>query len=484
MIRIGIAGILHESNTFAPPTPLEQFTVRRGDEVIACYRDTFHEVGGAIAGVVQHGFQPVPLMVAGATPSGTVTEDAFEALTGELVRRVRGAGAMDGLLLSLHGAMSSARFPEADDEIIRRVREAVGPRLPLVVTHDFHANVPSDLVANCDALVIYQTNPHVDQRERGLRAAGIVARMARGEAKPTQAIAKPPMLLNILYHNTSRPPLAPVMEAVRALEKEPGVLAAGFAAGYQYADVPAMGPSAVVVTDGDAVRAQREAGRLAEMAWSQRETLLINLPDAAEAVHRAMTSQETPVALADLGDNIGGGSAGDSTFILSELLKQRAQGWVVVICDPQAVQQCVRAGTGAAVLLRVGGKTDALHGEPVEVTGRVCRLHDGRYEEPQPRHGGETIRNQGLTALLECGTGSYLVLNSLRHPPFSLGQLTSLGIVLQGQRILVAKSAVAFRAAYEPVVKRIIEVDTPGLTAINPKCFTYRRVRRPQHGLD
>jgi microcystin degradation protein MlrC len=190
-----------------------------------------------------------------------------------------------------------------------------------------------------------------------------------------------------------------------------------------------------------------------------------------------------------MGDNIGGGSAGDSTFILSELLAQQAEGWLVVLADPQAVLACQEAGVGATVTLKVGGKTDHLHGVPVTVTGRVKCLHDGQYIETEPRHGGRRYRSQGLTAVLELPgttpeTASCIVLTTYREPPFSLHQLISLGIQPQRQRILVVKAAIAFRAAYEPIAGQIIEVDTGGLTAVNPARFTFQHVRHDLWGLD
>jgi microcystin degradation protein MlrC len=196
-----------------------------------------------------------------------------------------------------------------------------------------------------------------------------------------------------------------------------------------------------------------------------------------------------PVALMDLGDNVGGGSAGDSTFLLAELLRQDAAGWVVTLADPEAVQEAVRAGVGARFHGWVGGKSDTLHGEPVRVRGRVASLHDGRYVEPEVRHGGERYYDMGLTARV-VGEGStadlpnVLLLTTKRSTPNSLHQLTSCGVHPERQRILVVKGAIAPRAAYEPVVARIIEVDTPGATAVNPGRFTYARVRRPLWGLD
>jgi microcystin degradation protein MlrC len=296
------------------------------------------------------------------------------------------------------------------------------------------------------------------------------------------------MLLNIVHQNTGAEPLRSIVQAVRELEQNPKVLAASLAAGYQYADVFEMGPSAVVVADGDRDLAEREAQRLSDMVWNIRDQLAFHLPDAVDAVRQAKESERTPVVLVEMGDNVGGGSAGDSTFILGELLRQGAEGWVVVLADPEAVQACARAGVGASVTLRVGGKKDDFHGSPVEVSGRVKCLHDGRYMETEPRHGGRRFHDQGITAVVEIPTSraevsSLLVLTTRREVPFSLHQLLSLGIQPQRQKILVVKAAIAYRAAYEPIAGRIIEVDTPGLTTVNPSRFTYRNVRRPLWGL-
>jgi microcystin degradation protein MlrC len=296
------------------------------------------------------------------------------------------------------------------------------------------------------------------------------------------AIAKPELLFNIAFHNTSKPPMGPLMQAAIALEAEPKILACSIAAGYQYADVPAMGPSIVVVTNDDQERAQHEADRLAAMMWEVRDQLIPQLPNAAAAVKMAMESPQTPVALFELGDNIGGGSAGDATFVLAELLRQQATGWVVAIYDPAAVEQCFAAGIGGEVALNVGGKSDSEHGTPVAIHGRVRTLSDGSYEETERRHGGARFINQGLSAVVAVVAESgervgLLLLNSRRTTPFSIHQLTSVGIVPQQQRILVAKGAVAPRAAYEPVSAHIIEVDTGGATAISRPPAAYRLAR-------
>ncbi len=490
-MRIATASLIHESNTFAAtPTTLADFRIWRGDEITARFADTFHEIAGYIAGAAEYDFDLLPTLAADATPAGPVTREAFETLTGELLDRLhtllQGDSPPDGLLLALHGAMVGEEFPHGDAEVLRRVRaltnELAGPDFPIVVTHDYHGNVPQQLVDDATALIIYKTNPHIDQRERGLQAALLLERTIRGEVRPVSALVKPEVLFNIRFHNTSLPPMQPIMQAAIELEEQPGILAASVAAGYQYADVSAMGPSIVVVADGDVELAQREAERLGQLMWEAREQLIPDVPDAASAVRQAMASEQTPVALFELGDNIGGGSAGDATFILRELLRQNAARWVVTIYDPEAVQRCVEAGINGEVALDVGGKTDDAHGPTLSVEGRVRSLHDGRHEETERRHGGGRYHTQGITAVVKVGgsdpdAGGLLVLTSERASPNTIHQITSVGIQPSQQRILVAKGAVAPRAAYEPVCARIIEVDTPGATSISIPREEYGQAR-------
>jgi microcystin degradation protein MlrC len=483
-MRIAIAGFAHESNTFAAtPTALNDFSIWRGQAMIDHYAPTFHEIAGYIAGADEYDYELHPTLGANATPSGAVTPEAYETITGEILDNLRASkGRIDGLLLALHGAMVAQEYPQGDGETVRRVRALMGPDFPIVVTHDYHGNVPEQLVRDANALIIYKTNPHIDQRERGLQAAELLVKLIRKEIKPVTGFRKPKVLFNIAFHNTSLPPMQPIMQAAIALEKEPGILAVSIAAGYQYADVPEMGPSVVVVADGDQALAEAGAQRIADLMWAARDELKPNLPNPAEAVRLAMQATATPVSLFDAGDNVGGGAAADSTLILEELLKQKADGWVVAIYDPESVQICEKAGIGATVSLRVGGKADKLHGPTLPITGRVRTLHIGTYEETERRHGGARYGDAGLSAVVEVNRtspskGGLLVLNSERTAPMSIHQLTSVGIVPQQQKILVAKGTVAPRAAYAPVSADILIVDSGGACDMNrdPQAFKHAR---------
>jgi len=489
---VAIASIMHESNSFNPEnTTLSDFEFRQGDsaaETLALWSKGDTEVAGMLEEVTRSGFASIPILYTGATPKGPVTSEAFEHLCAQLLQGLANAGSFTGVLLALHGAMCSQAFSHADEEIVRRVRAAVGRGVPIVVTHDFHANIPPGLADLCDALVVYQQNPHIDTKSRGVRAASILARMLNGTVKPRQVIVKPPVLWNIAFQSTSQEPLKGITDASIELESKPRVLAASVAGGYQYCDVPHMGPSVVVVVDGDQDAADRESQSLAKMMWERREATKLALPDAARAVREAMESDRYPVALFDIGDNIGGGAPGDETIILSELLRQRATGWVLVIYDPAAVCAAKEAGIDGAFGMEVGGRSEGVRSRPVRVEGRVRSLHAGRYIETAVRHGGQRYWNMGHSAVIEAAGStpdelSLLVVTNERSSPNSLHQLISCGIYPERQKILVAKGTVAPRAAYEPVAARIVLVDTPGVTAVNPAHFHFEHASPELWGL-
>jgi microcystin degradation protein MlrC len=491
MVRIALGGLMHESNTFAAGqtgvAAFEAGGLETGPGIYARWGEAHHEVGGFFEGATKFGFEAVPTLMGVATPAGPLTADAYQELTERLLAAIDGAGLVDAVLLALHGAMVAEGQSDADGALIERVRDRIGPNRPLVVSLDYHANVSPRMVAASDALVAYRTYPHVDQRLCGLRAAALAAHAAGGRIRPTQALSKPPLLINILAQETGLEPLRGLMNELSALDREWSHLDASILAGFPYADVAAAGPACVVVTDNAPALASETAARLSARIWNARHALVATPPGPAEAVTRALAAKpgsgETPVVLVDLGDNIGGGSAADSTVLIHELIRQGATGAIVVLHDPAAVQKCAAAGIGGMVTLDAGGKDDR-NAPPLHVQGRVNGLHDGRYVEELPRHGGSRHNDQGLTAVVETSEHNTVVLNSRRHPPFSLGQLTSLGLAPQTARVLVVKAAVAYKAAYGPIAGTIIPVDTPGLTAVNPARYTYHKIRRPILPLD
>lgn len=493
--NVGVAGISHESNTFsAEKTELKDFsydpsqTQQQRTEAFFAGSTAKSISAGYIEGAKQTGLELYPTIITRATPKGPVTDDAFNTLMEELISGLKAVPKLQGILLALHGAMVVESYPSGDEEIVRRVRTAFGPEMPIVVTHDFHANITPEIVKLCDVLITFKENPHLDTYDRGIQAAEIMAQMISGKVKPVQSIVKPPMVYNIAFQSTFSEPLLPVTTESKNVEKQKDVLAASVSGGYQYADVPSMGPSIVVVTNNNKALADRESKRLSDMLYATREETIINNPKPAEAVKMAMEHEGRPVILIDMGDNIGGGSAGDATFMLDELIKQNAQGWAVVMYDPEAYKVAEKAGVGHSFDFDVGGKTDNMHGNPVRVKGEVRSLNVGRYLETEVRHGGGRYWNMGNTAVVQV-EGSTLdepnlvLITTLRASPNSAHNFISNGVYVERQKMLVVKGAIAPRVAYEPFASTMISVDSPGATAINPTWFKYYHIREGLFGI-
>lgn len=482
MKRVGIVAFMHESNSFNPTLTTYDAFVEAGlafdKAVIREWAEAQHEIGGMIGETEKIGAEIVPLVSAWAMPAGPVEEEAYERIVNEILKRLTHES-LDGLLLALHGAMVASHIRDADGATVQRIRQTVGPALPIVMTLDLHANVSRKMISGVTATTIYRTYPHIDQRERGREAARILNGVLEGRARPVQALEKPPLLITILAQRSNSETMMPVYRTMHEILNSPGIISASIALGFPYADVEEMGPSVLIVADGNQRLASETAKALARQMWSIRDQCHFAGMPLAEAISEIKKANTTPTALLDVGDNVGGGSPGDGTAIFEALRSAGVHNVLVVLHDPEGVRACSAAGVGQTVSIQAGGKSDLLPGKPAELQGRVRLLHDGLFAEFKPRHGGRLWNNQGLTAVVETPERDTVVLTSLRMSPFSLEQILSLGIKPESKRVLIAKGAVAPRAAYEPVSARLIEVDTAGITAANPANFEYRYRRKP-----
>ena len=484
MPRVGIITLLQESNTFLRgKTTLEHFrqeVLLTGEAVRGRFADAPHEVGGFFSELARANVEAVPIFAARALPFGTVTAECWDALMAMLREELEHAGRLDGVLVAPHGATVSESAPDADGHWLSLVRRHVGPSVPMIGTLDPHANLSPEMVAATDALSPYRTNPHLDQKARGKEAAGWMVRTLRGALRPTQAACFPPMAINIERQCTSEAPLCDLRDRFDlGIAGQVRVLSAGVLLGFPYADVPEMGSAALVVTDGDQPRAQLLADEMGAAMWEARHGLAGNFVSISDAVAQAATLPG-PVCLLDMGDNVGGGSPGDGTLLAIELLHQHVGPSLVVIYDPDSVQQATQAGVGNRVTLSIGGKSDDLHGSPVVAEFVVQRLCDGKFTETEARHGGFTTCDQGPTAIVSTHDGLLTVmLTTSRMPPFSLQQLLGCGVDPAEFQVIVAKGVNAPLAAYRPVCPSILRVNTPGVTCADMTQLPFTRRRRP-----
>lgn len=486
--RIGVIAILQESNTFiAERTSLANFqrdVLLFGEEIRRRFQGAHHEVSGFLAGLDSAGLEAVPIMAARALPSGVMTDECFNAIISSLDAGLERAGPLDGVLVAPHGATVSERVADVDGYWLQRVRDYIGPECPVIGTLDPHANLSPTMVAACDALLPYRTNPHLDQCERGLAAAQLMAETIAGRVRPTQAAAFLPLAINIQCQSPEELPLRESYELAAQFRTMPEILSADICLGFPYADVPEMGAAAIAVTNGEPALAQTVASKLAEFLWAIRdrfcpELLSVDAAMKLVAQHFESNPSSQPVCLLDMGDNVGAGSPADSTLLLQAIERQGVAGAFVSLCDPAAVAQLAEAPIGARVVVDLGGKTDRLHGEPLHDEATLLSRHDGKFRETQPSHAGSGEFDQGPTAIIRTSKGTTVMLTSRRMAPWSLAQLRSCGLDPSSFRVLVAKGVHSPVAAYREVCGEFVRVNTAGSTSADLSTFSYERRRRP-----
>jgi microcystin degradation protein MlrC len=480
-MRILVGGIYHESHSFSNVvTDIESFRsvmLLEGHDSIEQLRGTTSEMAGFIQGAEKFGFEIVPTLWAWGLSTAPVQAPALDNFIGIVRRAIENVPKIDGILFALHGAMVAEQSLDGDGYVLSKFREFVGNDVPIVITLDLHANISDLMVEKANAIVGYDTYPHIDQVERGLEAAEILLRTIRGGITPVMAIAKPSMIIVPNMQLTDMKPMKELISLAHEAENKHGVLSVTIAGGYAYSDVPEVGPSVVVVTDNDPEAAEDNARRIASRFEELKEEFRPQLPSVGEAVGKAIESRNHPVILADVGDNIGAGTPGDGTFILRELVEQNADSAVLIIADPESVDRAIQFGVGQIADFLVGGKTDKFHGEPVAVKARVKLVSDGVFQNRGHMRDG-IVEDMGRTAVVE-SRGLKIVLTERKMPPWNIEQLRSVGITPEHEKIIVLKSAVAFRAAYESIAGEIIEVNTPGLSTIDLEQFTFKNIRRP-----
>jgi microcystin degradation protein MlrC len=497
MKRIGIAALLHESNTFlSTPTTESHFRADlwlEGAVMVEKLASTQHELGGFFQELIpeqQAGRVALePLVALRATPAGTIDAPTWELLEKTLLDALRKSPKLDGLILAAHGAAVSQQYPDADGRWMSLIRHHVGDEIPIVATLDPHANLSATMVDAVDALIAYRTNPHLDQKDRGIEAAQLLMRSLDRQIVPKMAAAFPAMAIPIDRQGTDEPHWNPVLDLAASQRSRAPVLSNSVILGFPYADVPEMGSAALAVTDGDQPLAQQLADELADSLWQHRDGFRSQLVSIDQAVEQANSDPKNRFCLLDMGDNVGGGSAGDGTYLVGQLINQAKHPTFACLYDPEAVARCREAGVGAVVALSLGGKTDRQHGPVLQLEVTIQSLHDGRFEETQVRHGGIRHFDQGLSVVVRCNRSQVtLLVTSKRMVPFSLQQLRSCGLDPSSFQTLVAKGVHAPLAAYREVCDRSIRVNTRGSTCadLNQLDLRYRRhplfpTENPEH---
>ena len=490
MKRVITGGICHETSTFTPvKTTLESYQERflvRGQAMLDLFRNTNTPIGGFIDGADKHGFELIPTLFAEPHTSAPTPRPLFDTLVNELLEGIANAGPIDGVLLGLHGSMcagdldSPDGIPDAEGYLLAEIRKLIGPAVPILAELDIHSNVSPLMVEMADVLIGRESYPEVDMRERAHECADVLARIWDEGLRPTMALHQIPMVWG-MNQVTAHPPMSEAITRLHDIEAQPGVICGSIATCYFLADVPEMGSSVYVVTDNDLAAAQRYADELGEWCFQRRADWHFYMPPTEEAIVEAHAKGKFPVVFADMRDNTGGGSPGDSTGMLRAFIDAGLRdACVLYITDPKAVAQCQEAGIGATLTLNVGGWSSPLQGEPVQMTAQVVALSDGRFRYDGPMMAG-LEGNMGPSAHI-VQDGIHVLLTTLREQPFDTAFSRTLGLDPRQMRYIGVKSAAHFRAGFESWAGAVYVVSEPSVHNLGG--LPFKRLRRKLYPFD
>ncbi|HTP83557.1 MAG TPA: M81 family metallopeptidase [Alphaproteobacteria bacterium] len=485
MAVIAVAGFHHETNTFAPSkATYADFEsgggwppLTRGARAAEVVDGMNVALGGFAAAARAAGHRLIPLIWANATPSAHVTRDAYERISAALLEELGRAEKPDAVYLDLHGAMVTEHLDDGEGELLTRVRALVGPRTPVVVTLDYHANVTRAMVDAADTLIGYRTYPHIDMAETGRRAAAWLDRILKRGDAPLKAFRQLGFLIPLTAQCTLIEPSIKLFDRLAALETEHDAMLT-FAGGFPAADIVDCGPS--VTGFGFDARAADAAERLAQAIADAEGEFQAEFLPPDEGVARAIARAQPggpPVILADTQDNPGAGANGDTVGILEALLRQRAQGAVVgLLIDPASARRAHETGVGVAREFALGAISGLPGHAPCVGRFAVERLGDGEFIGSGPFYRGSKMR-LGPMALLR-RDGVSVVVASKKVQAADQAMFRCLGVEPQRQSILSLKSSVHFRADFGPIASEVLVIAAPGPMAADPAALAWSKLRR------
>ncbi len=480
MACIHIAGFLHESNSFsAVATDLAAFEhcaytagLKRGSGVFDL-RVSPLAIGGFIQRAEALGHDLHPLLYAFAEPSGPVTRDAFELVLDELVARIAAGPPPDAVFLDLHGAMVVEHHDDGEAEILRRIRQAVG-NIPIVTALDLHGNIGASTLKDADLAAAYLTYPHIDMAERGGKLAVLLDHMLATGTRPAMAYQQLPFLIPDQCQSTDLEPARSLYAMARDMEEQSGIWSVSLMCGFYQADVEFAGPSIFVFADTQAAADSALAGlagAVMDAEGSFRGELLA-VQAAADLASR--WSGSTPLILADIQDNPGGGAASDNVELLEALLGSGVRNAAVgMICDPAAARQAHASGIGSTINLSLGGKGTPTQ-RPLVADFEVTALREGTVALTGPFSGLDI--DLGLSAAVRIG-GIDVIICSKPTQCLDRAYFRVHEIMPEERHVLVLKSAAHYRGDFAAIAGQIADVATDSACVADATRLPYTRLR-------
>jgi microcystin degradation protein MlrC len=482
-LRLAIGGIEHETSTFASSaTTLSQFRTLRAAELLSANRGVRSPIGGMLAAADAIGAEVTGLLHAEAEPGGVIEREAYETLRAELLERLLSARPVDAIALSLHGAGLVADIGDLEADLLAAIRTETGPHVKVVVTLDLHGNnITPHLLRLADLVFGCHRYPHIDLFERGREVVELLPALADGTVVPLGYVERLPMIMPATTSDTGV--AGEALALCETVKQRAGMLDCAFFHGFMHTDCATTGASVVAYSNDDAAAAREGACDVARFVWDHRDAFYVPVPDAGEAVKRALAAPPGLVILHEMSDNPGGGAPGDGTHLLRAMIDAKlCDACFATIADPEAAAAAHASGEGTRLELQFGGKADDLHGAPIVATAEVTALTDGRFTLRTPMGAG-TRFDLGPSAAVRIN-GVDVVLVSSRSQVFDPAVLELHRIDIRDYRYLGLKSEHHFRAGFAGLWSTAIPVDGPGISSVNFDRFVWTQPPRPIWPLD
>jgi microcystin degradation protein MlrC len=470
-VKFFTACLATETNTFSPmPTSEKSFFVsRHGDySTYPPYKDSVVALFRKLAAA--RGWEVAESIIANAEPAGITLRKAYEGFRDEILSDLKAAMPVDAVLLDLHGAMVADGYDDCEGDLIAAVRQIVGANIPIGVELDLHCHITEKMVNNATIIITYKEYPHTDPADRARELFSLIADTVEGKIHPTMGTFDCRMIG--LFYPTAEP-MKSYVNKMKFLEGKDGVLSVSLAHCFPWGDVPDLGAKTLVVTDNNPVQAEKLAEQLGRELYDMRSTVYPRYQGIDAALDEALALGKSPVVLADVSDNSGGGAPGDSTFVLRRLLERKIENVAVgCIWDPIAVSVAMDAGVGAHLDMRIGGKMGPMSGDPLDLHIEVTGIAENALEYFGPDDARQDVP-LGNTAALRVN-GIDIVLISLRTQTFSPEVFTNLGIDPTKRRLVIVKSTQHFYGRFAPIAAEVLYISAPGAVQPDFKNIPYK----------
>ncbi len=493
--RVGIIGVWLESNRQAPVATEEDFKSffqLEGEAILEAARKPNPSILIEAAAFVKTmdatgPWEPVPILLAGCHPHGCIDGALMDKYLAICREGLTKAGPLDAVYIANHGAMIATDRDDPDGELIALAREIAGPKARVVVTLDLHGNISERMVDECDLIVGYRTNPHVDYMERGEEAALSLRLMLAGLAEPKSAFIRLPLTPASVNLLTASGPYGEMIDygTRRRAELAGDILNVSIFGGFVFSDSDKNGVAIIVTARNDVKRAQMLALEIAELGWNNRARFRKKLTPLSDAVQMALNTSRPPVIYSDSGDNPGGGGTGRTTELLSALVWAGAQNVLFgSFFDPPLAQAAHKAGLGGKFRAMFNSHPGLPCDPPFEADAEVVGLHDGTIVGRLGSAQGRTM-HLGPSAAIKIG-GITVVVISGRFQTLDPMFFEMFGLDIAKAATVCVKSRGHFRSGFLPWFppENVYEVDTEGLTSPVLERRQWQRIPRPSYPFD